>query len=245
MPTRAYMKILTERGYAPQRMKPFRRGLDSAAFAPMDGARERMKLIYDLQGGTNLVYTGRVSLDKNMPFLADLYERMAHERDDLNLLVAGDGPWLSEMRQRLEGHSRVRFTGRLPREALPLIYAGSDLLLFPSDTDTFGMSVFEAQACGLPAIVSDLGGPQEIIEHGRTGWVAKAANLVDWTARINEALDRRQANPEAWQAIRDAARSRVVAHHDFRKVLDELMGQGTGPENAAWLGEVATVTSPG
>ena len=65
------------------------------------------------------------------------------------------------------------FTGFLVDVALSAAYASSDILVFPSTTDTFGPVVLEAMASGVPVIVSDRGGACELVQHGRTGLVAK------------------------------------------------------------------------
>src|SRR5262249_54252326 len=62
--------------------------------------------------------------------------------------------------------------GILRGERLAEAYANMDAFVFPSETDTFGNVVVEAMACGVPAIVSPLGGPRFLIDHGETGFVA-------------------------------------------------------------------------
>src|SRR5207302_649852 len=69
-------------------------------------------------------------------------------------------------------------------EELATAYASADVFLFPSTTDTFGNVVIEAQASGLPVIVSDLGGPKELVEHGVTGLVTKGNDAADFAAAI-------------------------------------------------------------
>ena len=68
----------------------------------------------------------------------------------------------------------------LNRKELPEIFSLSDIFVFPSNTDTFGMAVLEAQACGLPAIVTDIGGPQEIIKNNETGYIVSTDNPDEW-----------------------------------------------------------------
>lgn len=68
--------------------------------------------------------------------------------------------------------------------SLPEVYSAADLFVFPSTTDTFGMVVLEAQACGLPAVVSDRGGPQEIIEDHKTGLIAQSGSIDSWVEGI-------------------------------------------------------------
>ncbi len=66
------------------------------------------------------------------------------------------------------------FTGYLTGEPLATAYASADIFVFPSTTDTFGNVIIEAQASGLPVIVSDLGGPKELVEDVVNGIVTKA-----------------------------------------------------------------------
>ena len=85
------------------------------------------------------------------------------------------------MEAELNGYPVV-FTGFLAGEELCVAYASSDVFIFPSTTDTFGNVVLEAQASGLPVIVSDEGGPKELMKDGITGLTIKAHNqqaLID------------------------------------------------------------------
>jgi glycosyltransferase involved in cell wall biosynthesis len=75
---------------------------------------------------------------------------------------------------------RVRFLGLVEHDKLPMIYSFADVLVFPSETDTFGMAVLESQSCGLPALVSDRGGPKKIVKNGETGYVIPADDTQAW-----------------------------------------------------------------
>jgi glycosyltransferase involved in cell wall biosynthesis len=68
------------------------------------------------------------------------------------------------------------------------VYASSDLLVFPSTTDTLGQVVLEAQASGLPALVSTHGGPRELVEHETTGLVLPPADPAAWAHAITTLL---------------------------------------------------------
>ena len=80
----------------------------------------------------------------------------------ISLVVVGDGPYREELQTRCQGRPVV-FTGLLEGEELAAAYASADAMVFPSTTDTFGNVVLEAQASGVPVIVTDLGGPAEIV----------------------------------------------------------------------------------
>lgn len=93
----------------------------------------------------------------------------------------------------------------LKGEALARAYANLDLFVFPSETDTFGNVVLEAQAAAVPAAVSAQGGPKFIIEEEVTGFVAPSAEEF---ARAALAL---MHNPDRQQAMREAARACACA----------------------------------
>lgn len=106
-----------------------------------------------------MIYTGRISEDKNLDFLISVYRKLLMENPDLNLIMIGDGPYMNTLKTKCSNLNNIFFHGKLDHQALPLSLSGCDIFVFPSNTDTFGMSVLEAQSCGLPAVVSDAGGP--------------------------------------------------------------------------------------
>jgi glycosyltransferase involved in cell wall biosynthesis len=93
----------------------------------------------------------------------------------------GHGPYSEALAATLP---EAVFVGYLTGEPLATAYASADIFVFPSTTDTFGNVVIEAQASGLPVIVSDLGGPKELVEEGISGWVTKAHDADDLARAI-------------------------------------------------------------
>jgi len=122
-----------------------------------------------------LLYVGRVSREKGLEMLADAFKELVDSGAAIALAVIGDGPYREEMEKALTAYPTL-FTGYLAGENLQRGYASADLFVFPSATDTFGNVVLEAQASGLPVIVSDEGGPRELMIDGETGMVFRAGN---------------------------------------------------------------------
>ncbi|MBV9463173.1 MAG: glycosyltransferase, partial [Verrucomicrobiae bacterium] len=118
----------------------------------------------------------------------------------------GDGPYLPELRRKLPKGAAV-FTGFLSGEALLKAYASADVFVFPSTTDTFGNVVLEAQASGLPAIVSDKGGPCEQIIHGRSGFITQGRDAED----LCRAMRQMMAEPELRSRMSGEARTLMRA----------------------------------
>jgi len=96
----------------------------------------------------------------------------------------------------------VTFTGFLEGDDLAEAYASADIFVFPSTTDTFGNVVLEAQASGLPVIVSDEGGPKENLIHGKTGFIVPARD----TNALLEAVLKLMDNPGLLQEMKRSAR---------------------------------------
>lgn len=138
-----------------------RRGVDTTLFNPAKRYRQ--------DGDFVLGFVGRLQPEKNVRLLVEVEKLLAEENH--RFLIIGEGP----ERGYLESHlRRAQFAGILKGEALSSAYANMDLFLFPSRTDTYGNVVQEALASGVPAIVTNQGGPQYIVNHGVTGIVAGA-----------------------------------------------------------------------
>jgi len=122
---------------------------------------------------------------------------------DHRLILVGDGP----MRQRLAGSLRdAVFTGTLPPAGVAEAMASADVLIFPSETDSAGNAVLEAQASGLPVIVSSCGGPRECIRPDETGIVCPAGEAE----RFGHAAAALLRNPQRRRAMAEAARAHAL-----------------------------------
>ncbi|MBD3168153.1 MAG: glycosyltransferase [candidate division Zixibacteria bacterium] len=222
VPTNAYINILGERGLDKSRMSVFPRHIDMELFSKKDPAEwDGYKV--DLPDGLNLLYVGRVSKDKNLEFLIEAYRELRSRKDNINLIVTGDGPYLEEMKKELNGDGRVVFTGRVPSEHLPQIYSQGHALIFPSVTDTFGMVVLEAHCCELPAYVSDQGGPQEIIVDKETGYVLPALHKESWVDSILKLDKMVNENSEEYFRMRQNARSRAAQWASWESLIKGLV----------------------
>jgi glycosyltransferase involved in cell wall biosynthesis len=163
---------------------PMGRGVDVNLFSP--DHRDRRN------GPFTIGYVGRLMPEKNVRFLAKLERALEQAgRVDFQFVVTGSG---SE-RQWLEANlKRGRFTGVLHGEDLARTYANMDVFVFPSHTDTFGQVVQEAQASGVPPVVTASGGPQFLVVHGVTGLVARdEAAFVQHVLHLMDNPEQRRA----------------------------------------------------
>ncbi len=225
VPTQSYIDILSRRGVSPAKMSVFPRFIDHNVFHRLESP-EWGDYSLPSGSGVNFIYAGRVSKDKNLEFLLDVIEAIWEQRPDVNFSFIGDGPYRKEMEKRLAGKGkRVHFFGRVPHDDLPKLYSQADALVFPSTTDTFGMVVLEAQCCELPAFVSDIGGPKEIVRHEKTGWVLPASNMDVWTQSLVHFIDLMSQSGEETASMRKEAGRVARDRYGFDAVLKGLTSE--------------------
>jgi glycosyltransferase involved in cell wall biosynthesis/predicted metal-dependent phosphoesterase TrpH len=199
-----YRQSWIQRGFDPAKLKIFPRGLDTELFHPK---RRDPAFFEKFCGGRNgdvrLLYVGRVSREKNLDLLAESYRRLCAEKLPVQLIVVGHGPYSEEFSKSLP---EVCFTGYLTGNDLATAYASADIFVFPSTTDTFGNVIIEAQASGVPVVVSDSGGPKELVRNNENGLITKSHDLDDLT----DALRRLIVDPTLRERMRANARESVA-----------------------------------
>jgi glycosyltransferase involved in cell wall biosynthesis len=215
-----YKRILIERGMAPEKLRFLPKGIDTNIFRYIPNVREIFHSSFNIPHGINLLYAGRISKDKNVDFLLELHKELSEKYENINLIFVGDGPYLKEFKQKARHLPRVFFIGKVNREALPHIYSAADVFLFPSTTDTFGMVVLEAQACGVPAIVTDEGGPKDIVIQEETGYILPISCTHEWVTTIEKLLSLR--NSSHWLSLRERAISNVEKRFQWKAVFGSI-----------------------
>jgi 1,2-diacylglycerol 3-alpha-glucosyltransferase/glucuronosyltransferase len=179
-------KQLSERGF--QNLHKWQRGVDLELFRPLTG-----KTPPELQGVPRpvMAYMGRVAVEKNI----DAFLRLPLPGTKL---VIGNGPARAELAAR---YPDALFVGFRYGDELAAMLSSADVFVFPSLTDTFGLAMIEALACGLPVAAFPVPGPIDVIEPGVTGVLDE--DLVAAT-RAALQLDRRvcaeRARAFTWEA---------------------------------------------
>lgn len=124
-------------------------GIDCEMFTP-DAGNERHRRI---------LFVGRLKQTKGIRQLVDAFAKIADDVPEVTLFIVGSGPLRSELETRVaesDLSDRVTFTGPVPNDELPRIYAESDVFALPSSAEGFPRTVLEALACGTPVVTSDL-----------------------------------------------------------------------------------------
>ena len=188
----------------------WQRGVDSVKFNP---AKRSAELRNSLQQGDSdkvlVGYVGRLANEKRIEDLVPL-----HDRDDVQLVLVGDGP----ARQKLERLlPRARFVGYKSGEDLAAHYASFDLFVHTGKHETFCQSIQESLASGVPVIAPHSGGPLDLVQHGATGFLLDTSNASDLIAAFELLSD---AHTRSLMGI--TARESVV-HRTWERVNNELI----------------------
>jgi len=147
---------------------------------------------------------------------AEVEKRVGNAR----LVIVGDGPEAAALRRasRALGLSRVRFCGFVPESELPSYYQAADLLCHVARDETFGLTILEAAAFGLPAVAVDEGGPRHTVIDGETG-VLVAAVESEIAAAIRALLE----DPGRCGRMGERARERVHAEYRGERGAEEFL----------------------
>jgi glycosyltransferase involved in cell wall biosynthesis len=131
-------------------------------------------------------YIGRLAPEKNLNVLLRAFRGVASAYGNARLLLVGDGP----ERENLEDSAtnmgiadKVHFTGMVPFDQVPCYLATADAFVIASTSETFGLSLVEAMAAGLPVLGIDSPGIRDIIEDGKTGFLSQD-DVASFTAKM-------------------------------------------------------------
>lgn len=161
-------------------------GLEPESFELGDGAAFRLLHGIPVQRPV-LAYVGRVAFEKNIGFLLRVLARVKQDVPDVLLVVAGEGPALSGLRQetvKLGLSSNVLFVGYLDRRReLPDCYRSADVFVFASHTETQGLVLLEAMAQGVPLVSLAEMGAKDVLKPGQ-GVLVADNDIEDFSAKV-------------------------------------------------------------
>jgi 1,2-diacylglycerol 3-alpha-glucosyltransferase len=171
------------------------------------------------------LYVGRLDREKSVERVLDAFILVAGALPEAELILVGQGTHAAALRRHAAAGpaaSRIRFAGSHDRDALPPFYQAADLFLFASETETQGLVLAEAHACGLPAVAVQASGVEEVVLDGETGVLTKPAahDLAD--AAIGLLLD-----PSRRAAMGTAGRAVAARHFSAAGQVDAMFGRYT------------------
>jgi glycosyltransferase involved in cell wall biosynthesis len=198
---------------------------------PADSAIRAVRKQYELDGKFVLLTVNFLHPRKRLDLLLHAFAELHAQVPNAVALVVGAGPErvaLAALSRELQVAEAVHWTGFLPDEDLPAYYAASDVYMHTGKLESFGLSVLEASASGLPVVTVDEGGPREIVAQNETGL------LVEATAQALANAARDLANdPERRVRMGNAGRQRAAALYSWERGARELLTVVDGFHTAA------------
>lgn len=183
-PTEEIIDKLKSKGI--KRTKLWSRGIHLDMYS-INFRSQSLRAQWGAQDKKVILYSGRFVWYKDLETFIEVYNLFKeHGPGNVLFVLAGDGPIRDELERRMPD---AHFPGYLEGEELSRVYASSDILLFPSTTETFGNVVLEALASGLPAVVSDVGGCKEVVGKSLAGLVAKANDPLDFYQKCKQLVE--------------------------------------------------------
>jgi 1,2-diacylglycerol 3-alpha-glucosyltransferase len=195
-------------------------GIDLTRFRP--GDREAARRSLGVGAGEPLVlYVGRLDREKSVDRVLSAFERVASTIPAARLVLVGQGTEAERLRRvaaSLPVADRIRFLGLRPHDSLAECYQAADVFLFASETETQGLVLAEAAACGLPAVAVNAAGCDEVVRDGDTGILTKGDPAALAEAAIGLLLD-----PERRRAMARRAREMAERLFDVKLQIDRTM----------------------
>jgi 1,2-diacylglycerol 3-alpha-glucosyltransferase len=163
-----------------------------------------------------IVYAGRVAVEKNLQFLVQSFAGVAEAIPNTYLLLIGGGQIqfdqeIKELVSKLDIENRVRFTGLIAYDKLPEYLAMCDIFVTASIAETFGMTTVEAMAAGLPLVAIQSPGASDIVEDGKTGFVA-TDHMAAYTAKLTRLCLDPQLRAQMSNSARKASAAYAIEH---------------------------------
>jgi len=199
---------------------------------PEDPKDFLLRVGIDIKEKKVLSFIGVLDPRKNVEFLLDVMKLMPE--DVILIIVGGDPPHMKGRLRKLmllcsarRLDKRVFFTGRATGEQKGAVLAGTDVFVFPSLLEGFGLAVVEAMSVGIPCVVSNRASLPEIVQDGVSGFLADPTDAKDFADKIRRILDARDLGARMSEAAKEVAKKYSWQNTAYRQLetLKDFLGR--------------------
>ena len=194
-------------------------GINSTAYSGVEKDYD-FRRQYAADNEKIILFMGRLVYEKGVQHLISAMPKILENYHDAKLVIAGKGGMLDELKAQVEAMGlgqKVYFTGYLNAKQVSKMYKCADISVFPSTYEPFGIVALEAMLAGVPTVVSDVGGLNEIVEHGVDGMKSYAGNPNSLADSILELL----FNPQLCESISKKAKTKVKNEYSWTKIAQD------------------------
>ncbi len=175
---------------------------------------------YAMDNEKIILYIGRLVYEKGIQHLISAMPKIINGYNDAKLIIGGKGGMYDELKQQAKAlgiENKVYFTGYLSSKDVQKMYKCADIAVFPSTYEPFGIVALEAMLAGVPTVVSDIGGLNEIVEHGVNGMKSYAGNCNSIADSVLSLL----YNHQLCDNITKNAKNKVKNDFNWNKITED------------------------
>ena len=216
-----YMKNELQRlfGLPYEKINVIPNGINTTAYTGIEKDYD-FRRQYAMDNEKIILFMGRLVYEKGVQHLISAMPKILDKYHDAKLLIAGKGGMENELKAQVERmglRDKVYFTGYLNARQVSKMYRCADISVFPSTYEPFGIVALEAMLAGVPTVVSDVGGLNEIVTHGVDGMKSYAGNCNSLADSILELLFK----PELCDNIVKKAKVKVKNEYNWAKIAQD------------------------
>ncbi len=216
-----YMKNELQRlfGLPYEKINVVANGINSTAYSGVEKDYD-FRRQYAADNEKIILFMGRLVYEKGVQHLISAMPKIIENYHDVKLVIGGRGGMLDELKAQVNAmglSQKVYFTGYLNARQVSKMYKCADISVFPSTYEPFGIVALEAMLAGVPTVVSDVGGLNEIVEHGVDGMKSYAGNANSLADSILSLL----FNPQLCDNISKKAKQKVKTEYTWAKIAQD------------------------
>ncbi len=216
-----YMKNELQRlfGLPYEKINVIPNGVDLTLFNGIDKDYE-FRRRFALDNEKIILFIGRLVYEKGVQTLISAMPKILDNYHDSKLIIAGKGGMINDLRNQVNYlglGNKVYFTGHLSSKDVQRMYKCADIAVFPSTYEPFGIVAIEAMLSGTPVVTSDIGGLNEIVDHGITGMKSYAGNPNSLADSILSLL----YNPDLCDYVSKNAKEKVKSQYNWTRITED------------------------
>jgi len=216
-----YMKNELQRlfGLPYEKINVVANGINSTVYSGIEKDYE-FRRQYAADNEKIILFMGRLVYEKGVQHLISAMPKILDGYSDAKLIIAGKGGMIDELKTQVDSmglNDKVYFTGYMNAKQVSKMYRCADVSVFPSTYEPFGIVALEAMLAGVPVVVSDVGGLNEIVEHGVDGMKSYAGNPNSLADSILALL----LNPELCNNVTKKAKIKVKNEYNWAKIAQD------------------------
>ncbi|HDH31699.1 MAG TPA: glycosyltransferase [Candidatus Wolfebacteria bacterium] len=199
-------------------------GVDLSEFENLPPKENLLNRYPELNGKKVILFLSRLDWKKGLDVLAKAYGIIATKRKDAHLLIVGDGleGFKNKVKKWFQDEGvldRITFTGMLTGKEKLEAFSASDIFTLPSHSESFGMAIVEAMACGLPVVISDTVGIFQEVEQSKAGLIVPGNDAIKLSEAIIKLLD----NEKLIKQMGENGRALSRKEFEFSEIADKMI----------------------